>query len=445
MATATQSFSYTSQISGSWSGGFSPNLVLTGFGQCNVRISVSWDDNPNEFGDAMGTVSVGGGSTGTPGNDGSSNFNAGTFAVNGSLSIPTSFGNINAPQIQGNTLRFLDNDGNDANGTVSFSLSNFRTFNWSQTASINFNPGGNINGVSGDGGCTTALWSGATNQGVVRIRSGGVDRASGVQSGSGSYTTCAGQSNAQGVTPRTQQRCCTVIRSAFGQDWTVQACESYSYRNDTDPTPLSVPNQAQIASGPLAGQISSLLELEPNQTYQMNVGSAAGIDAPTGFRSDSGGLSISRGSGFTTGNLTVTNGNPLRVRWNTGGFNTDKTVSGFNGDGAPVGQYNPPTGTNSHTFSIGSGTANDVYTFQYRVRRPVIGEVIDLELSTTVFPNPDIDTVTPNPNTTTFIETGPANALPLDDIEIPVDVKADDPDVQIRINGSGSWLDVQEI
>ena len=424
----TQNFSFTSTCSTSWNN--SGNLVVSGQGQCTVTISASWDDNPSVAGDALGTISGAGISFGTGGESGSRSRTTG-FLVTGTY--PFSFGNPEPFLSVGpSCIQFRDGDGNDVNGTVCQGINSQRTFNWSQTASITFAPGGTFNGVSGDGGCTQANWSGSTNQGVVRIRSGGVTRANNVSSGSGSYTTCAGQSNANGVSPVCQQRCCTVRRTAFGQFWSVQECQTYCVNNDTNPAAFTVPTSA--TPGP-----ALLTELEQNTTYVVNFGSVTGIDAPTQVRSPTPGMQIGRNfSSYTNGNLTVNSGDTVQIRFTSAPFNQSTTPNGTNGDGLALGQYNPASGFTTYTFEIGSGTANDVYTISTRTRRPIIEEDFDYGIAQGLFPFPDIDTETNNP---TFYQSG---AITTNDIEVSREIKASDPNVEVNVGGDG-WTNVREL
>lgn len=424
----TQNFSFTSTCSTSWNG--SGNLVVSGQGQCTVTISASWDDNPSIAGDALGTISGAGISFGTGGESGSRSRTTG-FLITGTY--PFSFGNPFSPlSIGPSCINFRDGDGNDVNGTVCQGISQQRSFSWSQTASITFSPGGTFNGVSGDGGCTQAIWSGSTNQGVVRIRSGGVDRANGVQSGSGQYTTCAGQSNANGTSPVCQQRCCTTIRTAFGQTWAVQECRTYCVNNDTNPATFSTPTFAN--PGP-----TLLTELNPNTTYTVNFGGVSAIDAPTQVRSPTAGMQIGKNfASFTTGNLTVNNGDSVQVRFTSKGFNESTTPNGTNGNGLALGQYNPQSGFTTYTFEIGSGTANDVYTINTRTRRPIIEEDFDYGIAQGLFPFPDIDTETNNP---TFYQSG---AIEANDIEVSREIRATDPNVEVNVGGTG-WTNVREL
>jgi len=424
----TQNFSFTSTCSTSWNG--AGNLVVSGQGQCTVTISASWDDNPSTAGDALGTVSGAGISFGTGGENGSRSRTTG-FLVPGTY--PFSFGNpFPFLSIGASCINFRDGDGNDVNGTVCQGIQSQRTFNWSQTASISFSPGGTFNGVSGDGGCTLALYSGSTNQGVVRVRSGGVTRANNVQSFSGSYTTCAGQSNANGTSPVCQQRCCTVRRQAFGIDWNVQECATYCVYNDTNPSALFVPSVANPGPAPLT-------ELEDGVTYTVNFGGVSGIDAPTQVRSPTPGMQIGKNfSSFTTAELTVNAGDTVQIRFTSAEFNQSTTPNGTNGDGLALGQYNPASGFTNYTFEIGSGTANDSYTISTRTRRPIIEEDFDYGIAQGLFPFPDIDTESNNP---TFYQSG---AITTNDIEVSREIKATDPNVEVNVGGNG-WTNVREL
>ena len=140
------------------------------------------------------------------------------------------------------------------------------------------------------------------------------------------------------------------------------------------------------------------------------------------------------GGGFTVGNITFNRDDLIRVRFNTPGFNTSQTPSGTNGDGLAIGQYNPASGFTSYSFSLGP----DNYTLNTRVRRPVVEEVFDVLIAEGEYPFPDIDTVfgvEDQYQTESFVA---------DDIEVDTEIKTDDPDVQVRINGGG-WQNMREL
>lgn len=429
--TVTQNFSFTSTINARFvSTGNGAILRVTGQGRGDVGININWNDNPNTAGDALGTVTIAGVSRNTNGENGNTNFTVGNLTPG---DYGCSFGNINPPkEVSNQRITFIDNDGNDTNGEVRITGINQDTFSWSQSAQCFWNPGGPTNGVSGDNCCSNVNWFGSTTAGTITVRSASIDRGSGT-SVSGSYQDCLGQSVAGSSSPLTRQRCATVTRSDYGTTFTVQECATYTCRNDTDPNALSIPTRANPNN-------VLLTELEPNTTYTVDFGQVGGIDAPTQVRSPSAGLSIGlNNGGFTTGNLTVNNGNSVQMRFTSSPFNTSQT-SGGTVNGEIVGQYNPASGFTTYTMEIGSGTANDTYTISVRTRRPVIGEAFNYELEQNAYPFPDIDTVVPNPNSQQYW----SSSQVANDIEIPVEIKTNNGDAQVRLN-NGSWQNMRQI
>ena len=437
MASVQQTFNVTSSINPRFvqTGGRSAILRVGGSGSGNVTFNVNWDDNPNEFGDALGNVTIVSGNVGTGGNSGNRNFSRAVVAGNDYVA---SFGNFMPfKSFNGSRIQFKDNDGNDTNGEVRITNVSQNVFNFTLGAAISWQ-NGNYVGVSGDGAPNTVFWFGSRSgfSANIRIRSGGVDRYIGPgPSASGSYSDPLGQSNACGTSPIVRQRCVATFMVVGGVQYNVNTCETATARNDTNPTNFSTPTRANPGNRLLS-------ELEPNTTYTVTFGTVTCIDAPTQARSPGSGWQICRNGACTQGSLTFTGGEVLSMRFTTPDFN-QSTTPGGTVDGLTVGQY---TSFQNYTVEIGSGTANDSYTLSTRVRRPVIEEVFNFEMPVTPDsrPFPDIDTVsdTPTPSSIQYQEADAAQIA--NDIEIDQEIKTSDGNAQVKIN-SGPWRNMRQI
>ena len=124
----------------------------------------------------------------------------------------------------------------------------------------------------------------------------------------------------------------------------------------------------------------------------------------------------------------------LRVRVTSEPFNPD-----FTGQTVTSPNYSVTIGTVTRTFNI-------------TTRAPDVNESFNISDYNDYVPNPDIDTIPdvdplPENQSNLFIET---DTLDVDDIEIEVPIRTDDPNVQVRIkkNGAslfGAWQDITEI
>ena len=124
----------------------------------------------------------------------------------------------------------------------------------------------------------------------------------------------------------------------------------------------------------------------------------------------------------------------LRVRVTSEPFNPD-----FTGQTVTSPNYSVTIGTVTRTFNI-------------TTRAPDVNESFNISDYDDYVPNPDIDTIPdvdplPENQSNLFIET---DTLDVDDIEIEVPIRTDDPNVQVRIrkNGEaifGAWQDITQI
>lgn len=225
-------------------------------------------------------------------------------------------------------------------------------------------------------------------------------------SGSGSYNSGL-QSTAGSNSPASK----TYVMTASGPGGTVYAYATVYVYNDNSPSNSWTTN--------FAG-------LEPNVTYDLPLGTLFGVDMPTICSSNGAGtLMIAGGTGGNP--VTAYNGQNIALRVTTLPFNTD--VSGLSST-ATYGK------TNSKTVGVTVGSSS--FTVTVTTRAPVIKEIFDFGDVKNFYPYEDIDVI---PNTPTEYLT--SGQIPINDVEIPVEFKSDDPNIQINVNGTG-WKNVRQ-
>jgi len=239
---------------------------------------------------------------------------------------------------------------------------------------------------------------------------------------SGNLTVPIGNSVAGSNSPRTETWRLTA--SLSGASNSTQDV-STSIKNDNNPSSITTASTA-LGNVPI-------LELNPEQTYTVVI-SWTGTDMPVKCSVGTGGLDISENASSFGSNRTIQNGQFfLYYRFQSLPFDTSLVSSGTNAQGLALGQYN------SKTCQVVIGT--DIHTFTVRTRRPVIEELFNYAGDVDGYPFPDIDIVDPEPNLQQYVSTG---SEVMDDIEIDAEIKTDNPDVQVRING-GTYQNMRQI
>lgn len=409
MASASQSFALNSSLNPDFQG--TSGIQVNGVGTGRIRVDVNWNDDPDQNGDALGTINISGyGSIGTGGENGSGGLG---MEVSAGQFIGINWNNLNSPISAGNNrITFRDNDGNDINGEATLSVVRNDTFVLTLSNSINANPtdavGTNVVNVfwsSNMTGAPAGTTFGSSVTGVVN---------SSATSGSVSVNTGLQSNVESGQSPRTTSANIFTFANAPGFGfYSISSLVGISVRNDGDPQGLSIPSTT-------ATPFASLSSLESNTTYSIDCGTISGIDMPINYSSSSG-LQFSTNNSSWQSSGQLTNGQRLYVRFQSLPFNT-----------------NPAGITNSQTLSFTVGP--DTYSFTATTRAPIVAEVFNFEGPQNYFPNPDIDTDPSSPPA--FMETG-IDVL-VDDVEIPVEIKTSDGNAQVRING-GSWQYMRQI
>jgi len=212
----------------------------------------------------------------------------------------------------------------------------------------------------------------------------------------------------------------TVTLTAYAGTASTSQSITVSITNDNNPS--SVPYS-------LIG-LGSLTQLEPISTRVL-LCSINGVDMPTKVVSQSTGTRIGLNQTNFGSSRTVPVGNNFYVEFTVPDFNTSTVSGGTNAQGEVIGQTNP--------FNVVFLVGTDTITVPCAVRAPVIQEAFDFNGISGTYPYPDIDVVPLEPNTDQFLVT---EEEVMDDIEIDVEIKASDPNQQVRING-GPWQDMR--
>jgi len=175
---------------------------------------------------------------------------------------------------------------------------------------------------------------------------------------------------------------------------------------------------------------TSFTGLDPSTQYTRNLGTLAGIDMTIKVESSSNGVFFSNSSTGSFSNPNYfTNGESVYVRTTSLPFNPD--TSGLSST-ATSGK------TNTKTFSVSIGGLS-AFDVSYVTRGPVIGETFNFDGASGEYPYEDIDLINNTPNEFAVTQT-----LNMDDIDVDVEIRTDDPNVEIKINNE-PWQNIQEI
>jgi hypothetical protein len=228
-------------------------------------------------------------------------------------------------------------------------------------------------------------------------------------SGSNSSFNTGLQSVAGGNSPATR----TYTLTASGPGGTVTATATANVYNDNTPSNTWT---------------TTFTNLEPSTQYAKRLGTLSGIDMPTRISSPNSGVFFANGANGSYANPQIfTNGQNVYIKMITLPFNTD--VSGVTGD---FGK------TNTKTVSVTAGGLS-AFNVSYVTRKPRISEDFNYD-GQVGYPFEDIDLIDNTPIPSTLV----TQTLNMDDIEIDMEIKADNPDLEIKIN-NGSWQSIREI
>ena len=172
---------------------------------------------------------------------------------------------------------------------------------------------------------------------------------------------------------------------------------------------------------------TSFQNLEASTTYDLVLGTLEGVDMPTTISTSGSGNFMGLLNAYS-GSINYGVNNQVKLRTTSLPFNTD--TSGLAAD-ATYGK------TNSKVVQV--TTPSGVLDVTVTTRAPVIKEGFDYYDNVNQFPEPDIDFVTNDPPE--YINSA---QLDVDNIEIPMEIKVDDPDAQVSIN-NGAWQNTREM
>ena len=238
------------------------------------------------------------------------------------------------------------------------------------------------------------------------------------------------------------------LTSNAGESWNVTGTSSrtitnlpQSNANGTSPasrvyTLTACFNSVCVVSSPLTIQTkndntptnswnTSFINLEPNVTQTLTLGTLSGVDMPTTISTSGSGNFVGTGGSFS-GSKNFTNGQTVQLRTTSLPFNTD--VSG------QTGIYGKPN-TKTVTVNTPGGSFNVTLT----TKPPRIKEDFNYANNVNKYPYEDIDLITNNP--TEYLTSAQET---MNDIDIAMEIKVDNPDAQVNINGTG-WKNVRSI
>jgi len=278
-------------------------------------------------------------------------------------------------------------------------------------------PNPQTSGSAGTPAYNTTLYWTTTNSSSVSIDQG---IGSGLITNSSYNVTNLPQSLVGSNSPATRTYTLTAygIEANYGLPTTSTTSSiTVSVYNDNVPNDYTVPSQNNQ---------------EPNRTIIWSFGPISGIDMTTTVTASSG-CDVSLNSSNWSSTVYVTSGQTIYLRTTTLPFNTD------------------PNGlTNTKNLYVDVGPLRKYFTVT--TRAPNIQEIFDFGNSSVNYPYPDIDQVA---NTPTQYLSSPTKYLMGDsgkppDAEIPVEIKVNDPNVQVRITPigvsvPGDWINVRQI
>ena len=175
---------------------------------------------------------------------------------------------------------------------------------------------------------------------------------------------------------------------------------------------------------------TSFTGLDPDTEYTQSLGVLTGIDMVIKVQSPSSGVFFSNNpnGGFANPQY-FTNGQSVYIKTISLPFNTN--LNGVSSN-ATLGK------TNTKTMSVSVGGLSP-FNVTYTTRAPVIKENFNYDGETGEYPYEDIDLISNSPDVWRDTQ-----ILAADDIEIDMEIKGDDPNIQIKIN-NGGWQNIRQI
>jgi hypothetical protein len=275
-----------------------------------------------------------------------------------------------------------------------------------QINSFSANPNPQTSGSDGIPNYNTTL-----SWGTSDVTSVSINNSIGAVGSNGSTNiTNLSQSTAGSNSPATRNYTLTACAGSTCVSQTI----TVSVFNDNTPNNYSISNQSN---------------LEPNTLTTTSTTTISGIDMST-LATAGPGVQVSNNGTNWSSTTLITNNTQVFARATSPPFNT-----------------NPSGLTNSSQFYIDVGPVRRFFTLT--TRAPDVNESFNLSNEDDRVPFPDIDTITTPPDhpAEPYIS---SNTLNVDDIEIPVEIKTNNSNIQIRVKRSGAsswenWQDTRSI
>jgi len=205
--------------------------------------------------------------------------------------------------------------------------------------------------------------------------------------------------------------------------YTLQLCNN----GGCSTSPITV--EARNDNTPSGGWASLFVDLEPLTNTTKLLGTLANVDMVVKVVTSSNNVTFGPSANGSFSNPAYfTNTQSVYMRSTTLDFNTDISGLGNVEFGKVNNKVIPVTIGNLNTFNV-----------TFRTRAPKIKETFDYSDVANIDPYPDIDKIVNNPQEFTVTELEDIN-----DIEIPVEIKTDNPDVEVQIN-NGTWVYLREL
>ena len=200
-------------------------------------------------------------------------------------------------------------------------------------------------------------------------------------------------------------------------------------RSESKQVSISVTNDNTISN--TNSFTTSWTDLEPGSPVEKDVIDAiTGTDIPTTITSSDDDVFFwTTSTGSWGGTRTIQPGDGIRIKFTPAPYSTD--LSGVS-PGDTLGN------TNTRTIPITIGVSYAA-NWTATTKAPVIKEVFDLVGESGVYPNPDIDFDDGDPDEYQY-----STQIEVNELQIPMEIKCDDPDLQVKIN-SNDWQNIGEI
>ena len=205
--------------------------------------------------------------------------------------------------------------------------------------------------------------------------------------------------------------------------YTLQLCNN----GGCSTSPITV--GARNDNSPANAFLTLFGDFEPLTTTTKSLGTLSNVDMVVKVVTSSNNVTFGTSSNGAFSNPAYfTNTQSVYMRTTTLDFNTDISGLGNVEYGKVNDKVIPVTVGNLNTFNV-----------TFRTRAPKIKETFDYSDIANVDPYPDIDKIVNNPQEFTVTE-----LTNIDDIEIPMEIKTDNPDVEVQIN-NGTWVYLREL